>query len=61
MLVCFANIFAVGFGALDARGKSQRRELEGERVQKKRIKEKKINAYHIKPTPDRPPLAAVII
>ena len=40
---------------------SERRELEGERDQKKRAKEKQKNAYHIKPTPDRPPLAAVML
>ena len=35
--------------------------MEGERVQKKTAKEKNKNAYLIKPTPDRPPLAAVML
>ena len=52
------KIHGAGYGW----GKSERRELEGERVQEKGAEEKKQkNAYLIKPTPDRPPLAAVML
>ena len=50
-----------GKGQVMAEGKVSEENWRVKEFQRREQKKKKKNAYHIKPTPDRPPLAAVML